>query len=46
MRDGESALGSHAGRQRRANPMTYLGRDDKQYVATVAGERLVSFALP
>ena len=29
-----------------ANPMTYLGRDDKQYVATVAGDKLVAFALP
>ncbi|NLG62239.1 MAG: PQQ-binding-like beta-propeller repeat protein, partial [Candidatus Cloacimonetes bacterium] len=29
-----------------ANPMTYLGRDGKQYVAAVVGERLVAFALP
>ncbi len=29
-----------------ANPMTYLGRDDKQYVAAVAGDKLVAFKLP
>ena len=29
-----------------ANPMTYLGRDGKQYVAAVAGDKLVAFALP
>jgi quinoprotein glucose dehydrogenase len=29
-----------------ANPMTYLGRDGKQYVAAVAGEKLIAFALP
>ena len=29
-----------------ANPMTYLGRDGKQYVAAVADEKLVAFALP
>jgi glucose dehydrogenase len=29
-----------------ANPMTYLGRDGKQYVAAVAGDTLVSFSLP
>lgn len=28
-----------------ANPMTYLGRDDRQYIAVVAGDRLVAFAL-
>ena len=28
-----------------ANPMTYLGRDDKQYVAAVAGDKLVAFKL-
>jgi len=28
-----------------ANPMTYLGSDGRQYVAAVAGERLVAFAL-
>lgn len=28
-----------------ANPMTYLGGDGRQYVAAVAGERLVAFAL-
>ena len=28
-----------------ANPMTYLGRDGRQYVAVVAGDTLVSFAL-
>jgi glucose dehydrogenase len=29
-----------------ANPMTYLGKDGKQYVAVVATDTLVSFALP
>jgi quinoprotein glucose dehydrogenase len=29
-----------------ANPMTYLGRNGKQYVAAVAGDTLVAFALP
>jgi len=29
-----------------ANPMTYLGRDGKQYVAAVAGDELVAFRLP
>src|SRR5690606_27904611 len=29
-----------------ANPMTYLGRDGRQYVAAVADEKLVAFALP
>ena len=29
-----------------ANPMTYLGRDGKQYVAAVADDKLVAFALP
>jgi quinoprotein glucose dehydrogenase len=29
-----------------ANPMTYLGRDGKQYVAAVADDTLVAFALP
>jgi quinoprotein glucose dehydrogenase len=29
-----------------ANPMTYLGRDGKQYVAAVAGDKLVAFKLP
>jgi quinoprotein glucose dehydrogenase len=29
-----------------ANPLTYLGRDAKQYVAAVAGGTLVAFALP
>jgi quinoprotein glucose dehydrogenase len=38
----EVALESNVG----ANPMTYLGRDGKQYVATVAGDQLVAFALP
>ena len=28
-----------------ANPMTYLGKDGKQYVAVVAGDTLVAFAL-
>jgi quinoprotein glucose dehydrogenase len=28
-----------------ANPMTYLGSDGRQYVAVVAGEQLVAFAL-
>jgi glucose dehydrogenase len=28
-----------------ANPMTYLGKDRKQYVAVVAGEKLVAYAL-
>ncbi len=29
-----------------ANPMTYLGRDGKQYVAAIATESLVAFSLP
>jgi quinoprotein glucose dehydrogenase len=29
-----------------ANPMTYRGRDDKQYVAVVADDALRVFALP
>jgi quinoprotein glucose dehydrogenase len=29
-----------------ANPITYLGRDGKQYVAIVAQEKVVAFRLP
>jgi quinoprotein glucose dehydrogenase len=29
-----------------ANPMTYLGNDGKQYVAAVADDKLIAFALP
>jgi quinoprotein glucose dehydrogenase len=29
-----------------ANPMTYLGKDGKQYVAVVATDEVVAFALP
>ncbi len=29
-----------------ANPMTYIGGDGKQYVAAVAGDKLVAFTLP
>jgi quinoprotein glucose dehydrogenase len=29
-----------------ANPMTYQGRDGRQYVAVVATDTLVAFALP
>ncbi len=29
-----------------ANPMSYLGKNGKQYVAVVAGDRLVAFAVP
>jgi quinoprotein glucose dehydrogenase len=29
-----------------ANPMSYQGKNGKQYVAVVAGATLVSFALP
>jgi len=28
-----------------ANPMTYLGKDGKQYVAVVADDKLIAFAL-
>jgi quinoprotein glucose dehydrogenase len=28
-----------------ANPMTYLGNDRRQYVAVVAGDELLAFAL-
>jgi quinoprotein glucose dehydrogenase len=31
--------------QANANPMTYRGNDGKQYVAVVAGSKLVAFAL-
>ena len=43
--DGQSALGGHSRGNVTANPMTYLGRDDKQYVAAVAGDKLVAFKL-
>jgi quinoprotein glucose dehydrogenase len=29
-----------------ANPMTYQGKDGKQYVAIVAGDTVYTFALP
>jgi glucose dehydrogenase len=29
-----------------ANPMSYLGRSGKQYVAVVAGTTLVAYSLP
>ena len=29
-----------------ANPMSYLGKDGRQYVAIVAGREVVVFALP
>ena len=29
-----------------ANPMSYRGKDGKQYVAIVAGTTLVAYALP
>jgi len=29
-----------------ANPMTYLGNDGKQYVAAIADDKLIAFALP
>ena len=29
-----------------ANPMTYLGKNGKQYVAGVVGGQVVAFALP
>jgi quinoprotein glucose dehydrogenase len=33
-------------RRANADPITYLGRDGKQYVAVVATDRLVTFSLP
>ena len=29
-----------------ANPITYLGKDDKQYVAVAAGTTLLTWTLP
>jgi quinoprotein glucose dehydrogenase len=37
----ETALGANAN----ANPMTYLGRSGKQYVAINAGGTIVSYSL-
>jgi quinoprotein glucose dehydrogenase len=29
-----------------ANPMTYLGKDGRQYVAIIASDTIVSYSLP
>ena len=45
-RNGREVWSVQLPAQVNANPMTYLGADDKQYVAVVVDDRLVAFALP
>jgi quinoprotein glucose dehydrogenase len=43
---GQQLWATRLDAQANANPMTYRGRDGKQYVAVVATDTLVAFALP
>ena len=45
-KNGKELWSVKLGSQANANPMTYRGKDGKQYVAVVAGDKLVAFALP
>jgi quinoprotein glucose dehydrogenase len=45
-RDGKELWSTQLPGQVNANPMTYRGRSGKQYVAAVATDSLVAFALP
>lgn len=44
--NGEEIWDTKLGVMGNANPMTYLGSDGKQYVAIVARDKVVAFALP
>ena len=46
LEDGQGAVGHQARRDVNANPMTYRGKNGKQYVAVVATDTLVAYALP
>jgi quinoprotein glucose dehydrogenase len=43
---GKELWSTQLSAQVNANPMTYRGRNGKQYVAVVATDSLVAFALP
>lgn len=45
-RSGKELWFAQLDNQVNANPMTYLGKDGRQYVAAVAGDTLLAFALP
>jgi quinoprotein glucose dehydrogenase len=45
-KSGKELWSVKLGTQVNANPMTYRGKNGKQYVAVVAGDTLVAFALP
>jgi quinoprotein glucose dehydrogenase len=45
-RNGRELWSAQLGAQVNANPMTYLGKNGKQYVAAVVDDRLIAFALP
>jgi quinoprotein glucose dehydrogenase len=44
-RDGRELWSVQLAAQVNANPMTYLGKDGRQYVAALVDDRLVAFAL-
>ena len=44
-KNGKELWAAKLDAQANANPMTYRGGDGKQYVAVVAGDTLVAFAL-
>jgi quinoprotein glucose dehydrogenase len=44
-RNGRELWSAQLDAQVNANPMTYRGKNGKQYVAAVAGETLIAFAL-
>jgi quinoprotein glucose dehydrogenase len=46
MKTGKELWSTRLGAQVNANPMTYRGKSGKQYIAAVATDSLVAFALP
>ena len=44
--DRQGVVGDKLGATVNANPMTYQGKNGKQYVAAVATDTVVAFALP